>query len=65
VEAKSNEITAMPQLLELLDLRQKIVTTDALGCQKEIAPVGCPPILGPGEMRLSDNHRLLRLYYPL
>jgi predicted transposase YbfD/YdcC len=37
VEAKSNEITAMPQLLELLDLRQKIVTADAMGCQKEIA----------------------------
>jgi predicted transposase YbfD/YdcC len=37
VDAKSNEITAMPQLLELLDLRQKIVTTDAMGCQKEIA----------------------------
>jgi predicted transposase YbfD/YdcC len=37
VEAKSNEITAMPQLLELLDLRRKIVTTDAMGCQKEIA----------------------------
>ena len=37
VAAKSNEITAMPQLLELLDLRDKIVTTDALGCQKAIA----------------------------
>jgi predicted transposase YbfD/YdcC len=37
VAAKSNEITAMPQLLELLDLRDKIVTTDAMGCQKEIA----------------------------
>jgi predicted transposase YbfD/YdcC len=37
VEAKSNEITAMPQLLELLDLREKIVTTDAMGCQKEVA----------------------------
>jgi predicted transposase YbfD/YdcC len=37
VEAKSNEITAMPQLLELLDLRDKIVTTDAMGCQKAIA----------------------------
>lgn len=37
VAAKSNEITAMPQLLELLDLRQKVVTTDAMGCQKEIA----------------------------
>src|SRR3954464_7270262 len=37
VDAKSNEITALPQLLELLDLRQKIVTTDAMGCQKEVA----------------------------
>jgi predicted transposase YbfD/YdcC len=37
VEAKSNEITAIPQLLELLDLRHKTVTTDAMGCQKEIA----------------------------
>ena len=39
VDAKSNEITAMPQLLQLLDLRQKIVTTDAMGCQKEIAEI--------------------------
>lgn len=39
VDAKSNEITAMPQLLELLDLRQKIVTIDAMGCQKEIARI--------------------------
>ena len=37
VEAKSNEITAMPQLLELLDLHEKIVTIDAMGCQKDIA----------------------------
>jgi len=37
VAAKSNEITAMPQLLEVLDLHEKIVTTDAMGCQKAIA----------------------------
>lgn len=37
VEAKSNEITALPPLLQLLDLRKKIVTIDAMGCQKEIA----------------------------
>jgi len=37
VDAKSNEITAMPQLLELLDLKDKVVTADAMGCQKEIA----------------------------
>jgi len=37
VDAKSNEITAIPQLLELLDLKDKIVTIDAAGCQKDIA----------------------------
>ena len=37
VDAKSNEITAIPQLLELLDLRGCSVTIDAMGCQKEIA----------------------------
>ena len=37
VDAKSNEITAIPLLLELLDLKDCIVTIDALGCQKEIA----------------------------
>lgn len=34
---KSNEITAIPQLIELLDLCGCIVTIDAMGCQKEIA----------------------------
>jgi predicted transposase YbfD/YdcC len=37
VEGKSNEITAIPQLLELLDLRGALVTIDAIGCQKAIA----------------------------
>jgi predicted transposase YbfD/YdcC len=37
VEAKSNEITAIPQLLELLDVHGALVTIDAMGCQKEIA----------------------------
>src|SRR5262249_13143682 len=37
VEAKSNEITAIPRLLELLDLHGALVTIDALGCQTEIA----------------------------
>lgn len=37
VAAKANEITAMPELLKLLDLHEKIVTTDAMGCQKAIA----------------------------
>jgi predicted transposase YbfD/YdcC len=37
VDEKSNEITALPQLLDLLDLSGCIVTIDAMGCQKEIA----------------------------
>ena len=36
-EAKSNEITAIPKLLELLDLRGAIISIDAMGCQKDIA----------------------------
>ncbi len=37
VNAKSNEITAIPQLLKLLDIAGCTVTIDAMGCQKEIA----------------------------
>jgi predicted transposase YbfD/YdcC len=37
VNAKSNEITAIPQLLEALDLHGALVTIDAMGCQKAIA----------------------------
>jgi predicted transposase YbfD/YdcC len=37
VDAKSNEITAIPQLLQILELHGAIVTIDAMGCQKEIA----------------------------
>ena len=36
-EEKSNEITAIPQLLKLLELKGCVVTIDAMGCQKEIA----------------------------
>ena len=37
VDAKSNEITAIPQLIKLLELQGCIVTIDAMGCQKQIA----------------------------
>ena len=35
-QEKSNEITAIPELLDLLDLKGAVVTMDAIGCQKEI-----------------------------
>ncbi len=38
-EEKSNEITAIPQLLELIDVKDTTVSIDAMGCQKEIASV--------------------------
>ena len=44
-EEKSNEITAIPQLLNLLDLQGCIVTIDAMGCQREIAQ---QPLWTPG-----------------
>src|SRR3954454_12188312 len=37
VDAKSNEITAIPKLLELLEISGSIVTIDAMGCQTAIA----------------------------
>jgi predicted transposase YbfD/YdcC len=37
VEEKSNEITAIPDLLKRLELRGCIVTIDAMGCQTAIA----------------------------
>ena len=37
VDEKSNEITAIPELLDLIDVEGDIVTADAMGCQTEIA----------------------------
>ncbi len=37
VAEKSNEITAIPKLLEILEITGCIITIDAMGCQKEIA----------------------------
>lgn len=37
VDAKSNEITAIPKLLEMLEIAGSLVTIDAMGCQTEIA----------------------------
>jgi predicted transposase YbfD/YdcC len=50
-EEKSNEITAIPELLRLLDLRGQTVTIDAMGCQKEIA----------SQIRQQKGHYLLAL----
>lgn len=48
---KSNEITAIPELLTLLNLKGCTVTIDAMGCQKEIAE----------QIRTRQGHYLLAL----
>ena len=52
---KSNEITAIPQLLKLIDIEGTIVTIDAMGCQTEIADAiverGADYVLA-----VKDNH---------
>jgi predicted transposase YbfD/YdcC len=54
-DKKSNEITAIPELLRLLDLKGAIVTIDAMGCQKTIAK----QIVDQGGdyvLAVKDNH---------
>ena len=40
-EEKSNEITAIPELIDMLDIKGSTVTIDAMGCQKQIAAKIC------------------------
>jgi predicted transposase YbfD/YdcC len=57
-DEKSNEITAIPELIAALDLKGSTVTLDAMGCQKEIAKV----IVGKGAdyvMGLKGNQGTL------
>jgi predicted transposase YbfD/YdcC len=55
VDSKSNEITAIPKLLEMLELKGAIVSIDAMGCQKQIAK---QIVDGGGDyvLALKDNH---------
>src|SRR5262245_49528336 len=58
-EEKSNEITAIPLLLEQIDLTNAVITIDAMGCQKEIAR---DIVDGGGDfvIGLKDNQPTLR-----
>ncbi len=58
VDGKSNEITAMPELIKLIDIKGSIVTVDALNCQKDIAE----QIIDSGGdyvLALKGNHQAL------
>jgi predicted transposase YbfD/YdcC len=58
-EAKSNEITAIPLLLQQIELADTVITIDAMGCQKEIAAT---IVEGGGDfvIALKDNQPSLR-----
>jgi predicted transposase YbfD/YdcC len=55
VDEKSNEITAIPELLRALDISGCIITTDAMGCQKEIASLIVEEE-GDYALALKENH---------
>jgi predicted transposase YbfD/YdcC len=57
-DVKSNEITAIPELLAMLNLKKAIVTIDAMGCQTEIAK---SIVDGGGDyvFGLKGNHKTL------
>lgn len=59
VKEKSNEIPAIPLLLELLDVAGRIITIDAMGCQREIAE---KIIEGAGDYVLGLKENQARLY---
>jgi predicted transposase YbfD/YdcC len=57
-EEKSNEITAIPELIDQIDVNGAVVTIDAMGCQKEIAK----KIVAAGGdyvLAVKDNHPTL------
>lgn len=59
VDDKSNEITAIPELLQLLKISGCLVTIDAMGCQREIAQT----IIDAGAdylLAVKDNQQTLR-----
>jgi predicted transposase YbfD/YdcC len=55
VDNKTNEITAIPEILSCLDIKGAVVTIDAMGCQKNIA---AEIIQGEADyvLALKDNH---------
>jgi predicted transposase YbfD/YdcC len=65
-DEKSNEITAIPTLLDLLELEDCIVTIDAMGCQKSIAKkivkADCDYVFGL-KGNQSNLHEDVKLYF--
>lgn len=60
--ATSKASTAMPEVLQLLDLHEKIVTPDAMGCQKAIAETS---VAGGGDSSLAVKEKQPTLHAEL
>ena len=58
-DEKSNEITAIPELLDMLFIKGSIVTIDAMGCQKDIAKKIVEEKKADYVLSLKENHPLL------
>jgi len=56
VDKKSNEITAIPMLLDMLNIKGSTITIDAAGCQKDIA-IEITEKKGNYVLGLKKNHR--------
>jgi len=57
---KSNEIRAIPELLDMLFIKGAIVTIDAMGCQKEIATKIVKEKKADYVLSLKGNHEIIR-----
>jgi len=59
-DEKSNEITAIPELLDMLSIKDAIVTIDAMGCQKDIAKKIVKEKKADYVLNLKDNQETLK-----
>lgn len=58
VDKKSNELTAIPELIEMLEIAGSVITIDAMGCQKDIASLIIKK-KGDYILALKGNQKLL------
>lgn len=61
VDDKSNEITAIPELIKILDIKEKIITIDAIGTQEEICNlITSKEKKGDYILKVKDNQKDLK-----
>jgi predicted transposase YbfD/YdcC len=58
VDRKSNELTAIPALIEMLEIACSVITIDAMGCQKDITSLIVKK-KGDDVLALKGNQKLL------